>query len=340
MLCLAAVTSGNRQRDSLLQWDGYWYRYIAARGYDAGPPPMIRFFPGFPLAARALAWTSHLPLAVALLVIANACAFVYSGLVYRLARREGLTDAAAARAVWVLALGPAAFVLVMAYAEALYGLMVVTSLLALRRRRWLVVAGSGFVAAACRAPGVLLALAVLVEVWSCRHVLSPSARRQAALAALGPVLGLASFVTWSYLDNGDPLRPLHAQNAPGLREGVIVNPLDALRNDIERIMEGDFARPLVFLHVLWLAVAVALFVRCARRMPASFTVFAGGTLLLAATAANLGSFERYVASAVPLLLVAGEWLAERSRRDVLALAAGVVTLGGYSLATFSGSFVP
>jgi len=76
-----------------------------------------------------------------------------------------------------------------------------------------------------------------------------------------------------------------------------------------------------------------------RKLPGSYAAFTAVTLLVALSAENLDSFERYALGAFPLLLA----LAIVTRRDVvertvLTLAAGALV--GYSVLVFFGVSVP
>ncbi len=69
---------------------------------------------------------------VVLLVLVNVLAFGYGVALIKLARFEGMSDETARRAVWLLALAPPAFVLVMGYTEALAGLLAIIIFYGLR----------------------------------------------------------------------------------------------------------------------------------------------------------------------------------------------------------------
>ena len=73
------------------------------------------------------------------------------------------TTALAGRATWLLALAPAAFVLVMGYTEATTIALAVGMFLALRSKRWWVAAGLGVLVGLSRPSGFLLALPALIE---------------------------------------------------------------------------------------------------------------------------------------------------------------------------------
>ena len=322
----------------LLGWDADWYRRIAESGYDGAGRESLRFFPAFPLLVRVVSWPLGGSVPAALLLLANGSAIGYAWLVHRLALREGLGDQVARRAVWVLALAPAGFVLVMGYTEAVYGVLVVGVFLAARDRRWLLVAGLGLVAGASRPTGVLLALPVLVE--ACRALRGAPVRDLAvrALAVAAPAAGLASYLLWVGVNYGDARLPFSLQSDRRLRGGTFYNPIP----ELWRVASGAAAHDgpvTILMHLPVLITCVALTVVVARRLPASYTAFTLATLALALTAKRLSSFERYTGSAVPLLLAAALVVTGNTRPKV-ALVLGGVSLAGYALLAFTRLLVP
>jgi hypothetical protein len=93
------------------------------------------------------------------------------------------------------------------------------------------------------------------------------------------------------------------------------------------------------LHVPWVLLALAMLVVCWRRLPALYTLFAAGVLVVALSGSNLDSFERYAMSAFPLSMAAAFLLDQpQLERTVLTLlAAG---LAGYALLAFLNISVP
>ncbi len=92
-------------------------------------------------------------------------------------------------------------------------------------------------------------------------------------------------------------------------------------------------------HLVTAAVSIGLLVVVARRLPASYGVFTGLTMLVALSAENLDSLERYALGAFPLLIAAGLVL----RRPVaarLVIAASTVGLVATTTGVFLGRWVP
>ncbi len=121
-----------RVHQGLLGWDAGWYETIARQGYGPLGHESLRFFPTVPLLTHVLAWVPGLGDGPALVLLANAAALAATAMLYVLARRETGSGAPARRAVWILSLLPASFVLVMGYAESVLLVLAVGCFLALR----------------------------------------------------------------------------------------------------------------------------------------------------------------------------------------------------------------
>jgi len=321
-------------RNGLVAWDGTFYRDIATSGYRALPIGAVRFFPLFPLLGRVLAVPVGGRTGPMLVVLANVFSLVALVLIRRLVLVEKADPVLADRAVWCLALFPAAFVLAFGYSEALMLVLTIGVFLGLRRERWWLVAALGFGAALCRPLGVVVALPVAVaamEGWRTHRPLDWLAR----VAAVGaPFVGLATYLAWVGHVFGNWRLPFTVQD--DLRGG--------LRFPVSRIIEGvhqltGSERFGDGLHLPFLLVLLGLLVVVFRRWPLRYGLYAGAILLLALSAENLNSIERYGLNAFPLVL----GLAVLTRppqvdRAVMAvLGGGVVAL---SAMAWLGAYVP
>ena len=162
------------------------------------------------------------------------------------------------------------------------------------------------------------------------------ARVRRLFAVVGPPIGLSCFLTYSAIEFGDFLKPLSVQDDPQLRGGF-QDPFTRVVDAAKDLFDGDqfgSGSPLIWAILL----AAALFV-IARRLPASYTWYAGATLVLGFTAKNLGSYERYAMSAFPFAIgIALMTKRREAERTVLVVsAAGLVA---YSVLAFFGSWVP
>jgi hypothetical protein len=330
-----------RVHAGLLGWDAGWYETIARVGYGPLGSQSLRFFPAVPLLTHALALVPGLGDGPALVLLANAAAFASTAMLYVLVRRETGDQAVARRALWVLSLVPAAFVLVMGYAESVLLVLAVGCFLALRpadrsaRPHFLVAGALAFAAALTRPIGVLLALAVAAELvrWWPR---SGRPERLAGVGALAaPFVGVLAFLAWSKHTVGDWWAPLRVQ-LQSSHHGGLSDPFSTLYHDAAGLLHHHVGTAL---HVPWVLLALAMLVVCWRRLPASYTLFAGAVLATALAGSNLDSFERYALSAFPLSIAAALVLTE-SRLELAILTLLSASLAGYALLAFLNISVP
>ncbi len=332
-----------RVHSGLLGWDAGWYETIARQGYGPLGRESLRFFPAVPLLTHALAWVPGLGDGPALVLLANAAALAATAMLYVLARRESGSGAVARRAVWILSLLPAAFVLVMGYAESLLLVCALGCFLALRpaptdagaRPRFALAGLLGFAAALTRPIGVLLVLAVLAELVRWWPRLGRGERLEGIGALAAPLVGVVCFLAWSKHVVGDWWAPLRVQ-LQSAHHGGLSDPFATLYHDANGVLHHHVGTAL---HVPWVLLALAMLVVCWRRLPAPYTLFAAAVLATAVAGSNLDSFERYALSAFPLSIAAALVLTEAQlERAVLALlSAG---LAGYALLAFLNISVP
>jgi hypothetical protein len=318
-------------------WDAGWYGSIAEHGYGGAGIASLRFFPLFPLLGRAAAAAtgSRAHAAAALVVLANVAALAFAAALARLARREGFDDAAVTRTVWLAALAPPAFVLVMGYAEALFGLLAVGVLLGARTRRWDVAAGAGLLAGLCRPVGVLLVAAVAVEAARELRVTGPRERALRAAAVAAPALGAGAYLLWVGATYGDVWKPIRLQRQAALHGGS-ADPARVLWDAAIGTMHGHVGTGL---HVPWLLLSAAGLVVMARTLPASYTVWSALTVGAVVSGSNLDSAERYIYGAFPFLLV-GASLTRRRDTWWFVLVASTALLALYAVLAFLRLYVP
>ena len=316
----------------MFAWDAAFYRDLAEHGYRAVGAGSLRFFPLVPLMARVLGWISFDHTAAALLVVANGSALLFGALLHRLALRETGDAALARRAAWFGALFPAAFVLVMGYAEATAMMLGVVVFLGIRSNRFWWAAFAGFLAGLCRPVGVLLVIPAAVEGVRGWRDASTESRISRVVAVVAPVAGAAAYLAWVGAEFGDFWKPISLQNQATLRGGF-QDPVTRTIDAVGDLFGGD--RFGSGLHIVWAVVFAALLVVLVRRLPASYSLYAAATLLLGLSAQNLDSFERYCWSTFPFVLA----LAVVTDRDEVERGAYVVVaagLVGYATLAFLG----
>ena len=294
---------------SLLRWDATWYLAIAEGGYwlDPGGQSSVAFFPGFPLAVRAL-MTLGLSLPAAGLVAANLAALLGVIAFQAWVSRIASPMVAERASLWLLVF-PFGFFLHTAYAESLFFLLVVLALDAAGRGAGWQAGLWGAVAATVRPYGVVLAPALL---WGVLAGARREARRATAaeLAAVClPVGGLVLYLGYLTLAFGSPLVLWQAH-----AEGWGVGGPDELAGHwrgLGRVLSSPgrihgFQHVLEWLHVGLPLVFVGLIVVAWRRLGPVPGLYA---LLVCAIGVALapGSIGRELLAAVPAFAAAGFW---------------------------------
>lgn len=320
------------------RWDGAHYLTIAVRGYPKvamprhGPVPASNwaFFPGYPLAMRALhavgvpwhaaAWAISWSSGIAAL-------FVVAALM-----RSWYEDKVAVRTAQALALFPGSAVFVFAYAEALFVLLSALSLLAVTRRRWalagLAACGAGLVRSQGAFLALVLAVVALVELRRHRDV-------KALLAPLLAPWGLIAFQLYGWHVTGRPDAFYAAQHYGwGQRTDF--------QSELWRMLTGPkpFSNYLVlanFVGVVYLLLVLAIWVVTRHGLPrllGGYTVAMVVPLLLSS---RLGLRPRLLLPAFPLLALPARGLSGRLFAGYCCLSAVALLWAAY---WFAGSVPP
>ncbi len=333
---LGAVSPVGRSQVDLLGWDASWYRDIASVGYDGVAREAVRFFPLLP----ALGWTAGLlaggHAGIGVLLVSNGAALAAAFVMHRLVLEESGDAGLATRSVWLLALAPSAFVLVMGYAESLLLVASIVAFLYLRRQRFLPAAAAAYLAALSRPVGLALAVPALVEAVRGFRTVPPGEWWPRLTAVLAPVAGTATYLAYVGVTVGDPLRPLQLQEQ-AVRRGAFVDPFTRLLEAGRDLVAGHLIGS--GLHLPWALGLVALLIVCLRRWPLAYGLYAGAVLVVALSASNLDSLQRYGLSAFPLVMALAT-LTRAAWAERVAIALSTAGLIAYSLLAFMGAYVP
>lgn len=339
---VASLRPGNpealrRVHQGLLAWDAGWYGSIADHGYAAAGRESVRFFPLFPLLGRTIGRAPGTGTGVALVLVANLAALLAMAALWLLVNKDLGDGTLARRSVWLLALAPPAYSLVLAYSDALLLLCSVVTVLGARTGRWWWAAAAALAAGSDRPVGVLLLVPVAIEVWSRRHEPVGAVGwtgRVAALAA--PLVGAGAYLAWVGHRFGDPWLPLTVQQQDGHR-GQLAFPFRAMAHNVWDGLHGHHLGSA--LHVPWVLVCLALVVVAWRRLPTSYAALATAMLAVALSSTNLDSFERYALGAFPLVVAASTLTPFRWVERVVLVLSGL-TMAGYATLAFLGVVVP
>ena len=326
-----------RVHDGLLGWDAGWYQAISAHGYVAAGQESLRFFPLFPLLGRALGVVPGVGVGAALITVGNLSALVAMAVLLVLVRRDIGDGGLARRSVWLLALAPSAYSLVLAYSDATLLLCSVVTFLAIRSQRWWLAAAAGLAAGFGRPVGLLLVVPVAAELWACRRDIGSGKGWIPPGAALfAPLVGAGAYLVWVGHRFGDLWLPITVQQRSGHR-GALTVPLGAMWSDLGSAVHGQHLGSA--LHVPWVLGCAVLVVVAWRRLPRSYALYAAAVLVVSASSTNFDSFERYALGAFPLVIAASTCTTSR-RVEIAVLVLSGLAMAGYALLSFVGVVVP
>lgn len=325
--------------DGWVRYDAGWYSMIADQGYSYTPGAQspVAFFPGYPLAVRALTGIfDNAQLAgIALTIVCGAAALV----AFHVWCRDRLDPPAATTAVLCLALYPYAYYLYgVMYGDALFLLCVLLAFLAFERDHLLLAGLAGAAATATRLVGVAVVVGLVVGVLERRQVVTwgSDRRPQLHLGRLHPrdgwvLLSASGLVAWSlYLWNrfGDPLLFSTVQESWGQQSGLTTWIKRDFFATLYHRPDEFYSQGLAFQALLGLTVVVAI-PAVIRRFGWRYGAYVGVLVLVPALGSqDFQGLGRYLLGAFPAFAVAGALLAERPavRRWVLPLSALVLVI--------------
>jgi hypothetical protein len=289
------------------RWDACWYAKIATYGYEPGTNS-VAFFPLLPVLMSASGRVLG-SVTVAGLAINFIASVAGLAIVHRLVSLD-IGRAVASRTILYMLVFPSGFFLLAPFTEALFLMTTAAALYGARRGRWGLALGAAFLAGLVRPPGILLALPL---AWEAARTTAAQLHRSRAgrqrtaamvggssgasaddervtqpsgairswlglaaawLAVVAPVVAFSGFVLWSVAATG--LSPLQGQDAWGGRE--FHPPWEVLAASVTWAI--DKADPLQALNAAALVGFAVLALLGARRLPASYTLFAASQLLL------------------------------------------------------------
>jgi hypothetical protein len=319
-----ATTTTDRLRTMAIANDAGWYYHIAEEGYEERPfdtsrPANWAFFPLHPLL-----WSIVLRAtgddALSGLLLANLTFLAALCVIYRLVREKYLDDEAAKRATWFLCFCPTTYFFSLPWSESLFLLLTAATWLAFERRAWWSMAILGAAATACRFAAIFLVLAIAVELWRHRELLSW--RSMAACASM-PV-GLIAFMALLWAKTGDAFAFADVQSAWGR---MLILPVKAFGVVLVKpyFLASDWnLRPLNFIAF---CAAAVVSVWLWRRQQAGLALFTALSVLAPAMTGSLTSMARYTFALFPVAIVYGLWSGKGSReRAVLAMMTAVLAV--------------
>jgi len=314
------------------RWDSEWYLLIAAHGYrvdsflegyrpDYHPEDSTGFFPLYPLLLRGVSTTGLPPVAAGVLV--SNVALLVALTLFRLLVRDEMDEQAATVSLWALLAFPTSLFFSAVYSESLALALTLGAFLAARQRRWGWLALCGFFGALTRPTGVLVAAAIVWEVWERKG----GWKGWLSLAAFPAGTGV--FCLFCQRVFGDPLAWVHRQ---ARWRGATSGPWRAFVRFFESAprLHGSHSSLLELVIAALFLVALVPAVRKLRPSRAAYAVLS----VLFPLCSTLWSFSRLALTIFPAFALLG--LAARRRPQLLSLYLAVsLPLGGLLMTLFA-----
>ncbi|KJV31668.1 hypothetical protein [Luteibacter yeojuensis] len=296
--------------------DAAWYFSIARDGYDERPFDTTRqanwaFFPLHPLLWRAAAaitgewvWSG--------IAMANMLFLMALCMLWHLVREHTEQDAVADTAVLFACIWPSSYFMSLPHTEAIFLLLVATSLLASALRAFGVAGIATALASATRFNGLFLVPSLGLAWWR-------GDRRAADLVWLAvAATGTAAFAIYLWRATGNPFAFKDIQAAWGRH---VTTPWAAIVDYAGHPAKVAVAWNPRLLHFMSTMLGIASIVTCWRRGWHQIAIFTGLTLLAPLATGTLTSITRYLGVAPGLYIALAMWAHERPRLGQALLVA-------------------
>jgi len=319
----------------LTRWDSHWYIQIARHGYATAIPHghgsvqvNLGFFPLMPVLIRF----THLVAGVSLpfagqLVSFLAGATASVGVWWMV--RDYYDHHVANRAVALLFFSPAAVVFSLVYSEGLIVTLATITLLALRRRRWVLAGLAAGLASACDPVASAIIVPCLVAAYGAwRSERDARAWWAPALAPSGVVL----FFLYLWFHTGSPFSWYLAQRA-GWQAGpmgtgilyALYRVLASGMSDLNSVMKTIALVATIGIIVIWRRL----------RPPVLWSAYAGAVLAFGVMSPIVGISPRLLVRGFPLFAIVAAGVSVARFRMIVALSAvalGVLTVASTTIA--------
>jgi hypothetical protein len=345
--------------ESYANWDGQWYKKIAAAGYEYHPlgQSSVVFFPVYPLLGRGVSVLTGLGPGPSLLLVSNALLLATLVLVSRYAEVVFGGDGTGQYALLAFCLLPTSFFLRMAYSESTFLFFATLALFGMRRG-WdpFAIAFIVGLVTATRPVGVGLIPPLIIHAWG--RLPGKGAARIARLALLVGVAswGILAYMAFLQVQFGEPFSFARSQDHWRIRPPIPttekllalarLDPIAALFDPSVSSYWRTYDRvstPLISYHlfgvVLFAGAIAATIAGVRRRWLTAPEAVASALLILIpyytiAYESSFRSMGRYLTVVVPVYLVLGRMLRSAPAPVVNLLAA----ISSFYLGLFTAIF--
>ncbi|MBD5657091.1 MAG: hypothetical protein IAI50_18225 [Candidatus Eremiobacteraeota bacterium] len=252
------------------------------------------------------------------MIISNAALFFGLLFFYKLVEHQ-YTRAVAHRAIFYVSIFPTAVFFSAAYTESLFFALTVASFYYIREHKWLTAGIVGAFAALTRVEGVLLIVPYAIEVFAAAlaagragpwwRFFTPRRSARIVFGAIAMPLGLAAYMAWLWVLDGDPLNFSHVQShwdrhlAPPW-----VSVIHAGR-DISKAYQKHAMLSIanVSIEIAFTVLMIAVLAFGFRRMRPSFTAYMILSILVPMSTSSLMSMQRFALVLFPMFAILAIW---------------------------------
>lgn len=331
------------------RWDSAHYINIAENGYhgaiENGEHIFLVFYPLYPWMIRMLSMLIEdyrlCGMIISVMAYGVGCVFLYKAV------KQDSSDQVAENTLILISIFPFAFFFGSIATESLFFAIASAFFYYLRKHDWVLVAVLGFAACLTKVQGLLLAFAVLVELFYFEHGIRLLKEKKwkafikkiifPGCIAATMLLGFVIYLMVNDLVEGDPFRFMYYQkNHWGNGLCFIWDTIDYVKNYVVESWYTSIGMslwiPEFVLFVVYLITIVYGFKRKLRPMYMAYLI---AYFLLTYSSTWLISGGRYTLSAFPVFMLAGEWVTrhEKWKCPVMIFSAMLMTvymIGYYS----------
>lgn len=296
------------------RWDAVHYLDIASIGYHGTD---MAFFPLYPLLIAILGkfTGNHL---IAGLLISNAAFFFGLLYLYKWVEHE-FDRGVARRAIFYISIFPTAVFFSAVYTESLFFALTVASFYYIREHKWLIAGVIGLFAALTRSEGVLLVIPFFIEWYSAYRSGQRSLFRPAIAIGLIP-LGLALYMAYLWVLNGDPLYFSHVQIHWNRH---FAPPWVAFGHSLYVIGHAKSPQTVAnqFLELAFTVMMIAVMAAGYKRLRPSASAYMALSILIPMSTSSLMSMPRFALVLFPMFTILALWGQKPSVNNVIVALA-------------------
>jgi Gpi18-like mannosyltransferase len=316
-------------------WDGHWYLDVVREGYPHHIMPNVTYFVSdaraafFPMYPRLVHYIDNIvpggPVSVALLInLLLGGFFIY--LIGRITR--DLFDVKTAeKAMIIAAFFPGSFVLSMAYSEALMLCISCLCFIALSKKAWLWAGILAALGTACRPNGVALVLACAVAAFL---AIKDDRDWKALIAPAISPLGFIGFMAFLFHHTDENFAWFRVQTE-AWKEGTSFG-ATAVSRTFDFFLNPTSSPTTVLTAASMAAMILALWCLRKYRIPAMYTAYTAGVLILMLLPATVTARPRFLFTAFPLIFPVARQLRDDEDKwwplTLILFATGLVTVMG------------